>query len=312
MTAFPTVSIIMPAFNAVATLAKTIKSVRLQTCIEWELLIINDGSTDGTEQLAREFADQDARIQVFSQPNRGPSAARNVGLESARGNFVAFLDADDIWHPYRLTGLLNIFDMRPQAGVLFSRVKFFDPVSHSSRTVSPHCKRLELKDLLSENPTCTSSNIMVRRHVLDQAGSFDESLRQGEDVEFLMRVAALTPWTIEGVNRVWVSYACASSSLSSDIGALDEAWQTLMCRAESLAPDLFARNRRSIEGQFYRKQARRALRAGGSLKQAREYVMRAFSADPLLLLHSPRRTVLTLLGLALASIHLTAAREIAQ
>jgi glycosyltransferase involved in cell wall biosynthesis len=312
MTAIPAVSIIMPAFNASRTLARTIKSVRLQTCTEWELLIVNDGSTDETYKRACEFAALDKRIKVISQPNRGPSAARNAGIAKAHGAFIAFLDADDLWHPYRLAGLLNIFDLRPQAGVLFTRVRFFDPNSQGSRTVSPHKKRLELKNLLSENPTCTSSNIMIRRHVLDQAGTFDDALRQGEDVELLMRVAALTPWTIEGVNRVWISYACDPLSLSSDVGALDEAWQTLMSRAERLAPDLFARNRRSITGQYYRKQARRALRAGGSLRQARDYIARAFSADPLLLFHSPRRTVLTLLGLALASIHLNAAREIAQ
>ena len=141
---------------------------------------------------------------------------------------------------------------------------------------------------------------MVRACLIDEIGAFDTNLDQGEDVDFLMRAAAMSQWTIEGVNKVWVAYHCRENSLSSNLSALDIAWVTLMKRASKMAPELVQLYSKSVTGQFYRKQARRALRPGGNTAQAVQYMARAFKADPFLILRSPRRTVLTLLGVCLA------------
>lgn len=102
------VSIITPLYNGERFLSQTIESVLAQTYPEWEMLIINDGSTDKSEQLARQYAEKDARIKVFSQPNGGSASARNNGIRRAAGRYIALLDSDDLWEPWFLEQQLNI------------------------------------------------------------------------------------------------------------------------------------------------------------------------------------------------------------
>src|SRR5262245_36702982 len=99
MTKAPAVSVITPAYNAASYLPETIASVLAQTHRDFELLIIDDGSTDDTLEVARRFAAADARISVASVPNSGPAAARNAALRAARGEFIALLDSDDVIAP---------------------------------------------------------------------------------------------------------------------------------------------------------------------------------------------------------------------
>ncbi len=107
----PVTSILMPLFNADATLARSVASVQAQTRTDWELLLIEDGSTDGTADLARALAGQDARLRLLAPGgNRGAAAARNLGLAEARGRYIAFLDADDCWHPEKLARQLDFMD----------------------------------------------------------------------------------------------------------------------------------------------------------------------------------------------------------
>jgi glycosyltransferase involved in cell wall biosynthesis len=97
-----TVSVITPVWNAAATLAATVASVQAQSLTDWEMLVIDDGSTDGSLALAEALARRDARIRVLAQPRAGAAAARNRGIRAARGRFIAFLDADDLWRPGKL------------------------------------------------------------------------------------------------------------------------------------------------------------------------------------------------------------------
>lgn len=106
----PAVSVLMPVHNAVATLRASVASVQAQTLGDWELWLIDDASTDGSGVLAAELAAGDPRIRVLSLPtNRGAAAARNAGLEQARGRYIAFLDADDLWQPDKLAAQLALF-----------------------------------------------------------------------------------------------------------------------------------------------------------------------------------------------------------
>ena len=99
----PAVSVVTPIWNAAATLAETVASVRAQDFEDWEMLLIDDASTDGSPALARALADADPRIQVLTLPeNGGPAAARNAGIRAARGRYIAFVDADDLWRPQKL------------------------------------------------------------------------------------------------------------------------------------------------------------------------------------------------------------------
>lgn len=102
------VSIITPLYNGERFLAQTIESVLAQTYSDWEMLIINDGSTDGSEALALSYAEKDDRIHVYSQPNGGSASARNHGIRRAKGRYIALLDSDDLWEPWFIEQQLNL------------------------------------------------------------------------------------------------------------------------------------------------------------------------------------------------------------
>ncbi len=104
------VSIITPLYNGERFIAQTIESVLAQTYTDWEMLIVNDGSTDNGHKIALSYAEKDERIKVFSQPNAGSAAARNNGIKNAKGRYIALLDADDLWEPWFLKQQLKLMD----------------------------------------------------------------------------------------------------------------------------------------------------------------------------------------------------------
>ena len=115
MTRRPTVSIIMPAYRARDTIAESIRSVQAQTLNQWELIIVDDGSPDDTAEVAKDMTQSDPRVCVVQRCNRGPSIARNSGVDLARAENIAFLDADDLWAPERLAGMVEMFAQNPRA-----------------------------------------------------------------------------------------------------------------------------------------------------------------------------------------------------
>lgn len=136
----PLVSVIMPAHNAGRFIADAVNSVVAQTFSDWELLIIDDCSTDGTEEIAREFARKDPRIRLLrtERPGGGPAVPRNVGIENAAGRFIAFLDSDDIWLPVKLERQLPLFNVKNVAVVFSFYAKMSaDGGYHSGKIESP-------------------------------------------------------------------------------------------------------------------------------------------------------------------------------
>ena len=120
------ISIIIPAYNAEKYLESTIQSVINQTYTDWELIIINDGSNDGTLELISNFKDRDSRIKVFSYENAGVAHSRNRGIAKARGEYIAFLDADDLWTPNKLEMQLEALQNNLDVGVAYSWVDYID------------------------------------------------------------------------------------------------------------------------------------------------------------------------------------------
>ena len=120
------VSVIMPAFNAAKYIALSIESVKKQSYSNWELIIINDGSTDKTEEVIEPYLLKDNRIRYYSQANKGQGAARNMALQYANGDFLAFLDADDLWVPEKLEKQVEILSKNGNIDLLFSSGFIFD------------------------------------------------------------------------------------------------------------------------------------------------------------------------------------------
>lgn len=153
----PTVSIVMPAFNVERHLARSVESVRAQTWQSWELIVIDDCSTDQTVEELKRWSSLDSRIRWLQQPaNRGPSEARNRGFQVSRGEYIALLDADDAWHPERLTKLVELARLK-NADIVADNLLFFD--DHAERITGTACDvsdevvRLHLEDVVeSERP----------------------------------------------------------------------------------------------------------------------------------------------------------------
>ena len=119
------VSIIMPVYNSEKYVSDAIESVCNQSYKTWELLIVNDGSTDHSSKIIDDYAKKDSRIKVFHRNNEGVSMARNYALDKCNGNYITFIDSDDVYHPERLKKMMQIFVQNPDCDIVFSRHKEF-------------------------------------------------------------------------------------------------------------------------------------------------------------------------------------------
>jgi glycosyltransferase involved in cell wall biosynthesis len=196
----PRVSIIIPTYNRAGYLTESVQSVLDQSFGDFELIVVDDGSTDNTKEAIESF--KDPHIRYIYQENRGISAARNTGIKHSSGEYVAFLDSDDLRLPRYLEKNVELLDSRPDIGIVFSDLYVFESETESSlgsmwkgvlkyresylREIESGVRR-PLAALFKDGPF--SNAFIVRRQVLDEAGYYDESLPNGnEDFEFYVRV----------------------------------------------------------------------------------------------------------------------------
>ena len=197
----PLVSVVMPAYNVAWCIRRAIDSVLTQDFRSRELIVVNDGSTDGTQALLEGYG---AAVRVIEQLNRGMSAARNAGIRSARGTYVAFLDADDWWLPGKLTRQVELMQNAPQIGFCSNAVRVEDDHGRLLNVWrGPQASTDILATLFAENAAIAGgcSAVMARKHLLDRVGLFDESLAGFEDPDLWMRLAAVS------------GYACIDETL---------------------------------------------------------------------------------------------------
>lgn len=185
----PLISVIIPAYNAEETIRESIESVLNQTLSDFELIVIDDGSSDLTLKIVTSI--QDSRIKVFSYRNGNASASRNCGVFHASGEFIAFLDADDLWTPDKLEVQLTALQKNLQAVVAYS---WFDCIDECGKFLY-HGSRFSktgdvYTELLLSNILGNGSNPLIRRYALAEVGSFDESLTNSEDRDLYLRLAA--------------------------------------------------------------------------------------------------------------------------
>ena len=188
----------MPAYNARPFIEQSIRSVLDQDYSNIELIVVDDGSTDGTPEAAEQFG---SRVWVIRQNNSGPAAARNRGIAAARGEFIAFLDADDVWLPGKVSMQVQYLQNHPKVGVVFGGFCRWYSQSDGTFLMPPTPIDLDapLNIIVKYSgwiyTTLLFDNVihiitaMVHRSVVETVGSFDESLRTGEDYDFWLRVS---------------------------------------------------------------------------------------------------------------------------
>lgn len=292
----PIVTVIIPAYNAAEYLCKTIDSVLNQTFSNFEVFIIDDGSSDRTSEIAASYNQLDQRVRYLPQTNQGVSASRNRGIQLSQGEFLAFLDADDQWLPDKLEAHLHHFSQSPTLGISFGRVEFMTFQGEPTNSFS-NSKRsnLQPQDLYYENLIITPSNAIIRKAVLEQIGCFDPELSGTEDAELFLRTIC-AGWDIEGLDRVLVRYRTTQGGVSSNLDRMEQDWIRFSQKVETYAPELVAQHHQRAKAYFLRYLARRAIRNGLSAKVGRNFINRALSTDWTLLLREPRRTFLTLIA----------------
>ncbi len=208
----PLVSCIVPVFNGERYLAEALDSILAQTYRPVDLIVVDDGSTDGTAQVAAGYGE---RITYLYQENSGPAAARNKGIDAAQGEFVAFLDADDVWHEEKLARQMVRFDARRELGVCSAYQKnFWSPELEHHRSGSPDTG-------LDGVPPGVFSSAVVRRSLFDEIGFFDPTLKHRDDMEWLSR-AADEGVVSETILDVLVFRRIHGANRSSNRGAADK------------------------------------------------------------------------------------------
>ncbi len=189
----PTVSIILPTFNRLQFLPPAIQSVMDQTFTEWELIIADDGSNAETRAYLRSLRDPRIRVLWLSHTGR-PSLNSNVALREARGEYVAFLDSDDLWLPRKLELQIESLRRRPERGWSYTRFSVIDesgrPFVASKGRDWPAPGGWILRRLLAEETVIAQPSVVVKRELLEKLGAFDESLIMCYDDELWFRLAA--------------------------------------------------------------------------------------------------------------------------
>jgi glycosyltransferase involved in cell wall biosynthesis len=291
------VTIVIPAYNAETFLDEAIQSVLAQAIMNWKLLIIDDGSTDDTAGIVRRYSAKDQRIQLVQQANQGVSIARNTGVQLAETDYIAFLDADDRWLPTKLAVHLKHLQSKPDLGISYGKVAFISPNGEATRTIaSSRLTHLKPENLLYENPTITTSNIVVRRAVFQQVGGFDPEMSYSEDLDWLFRVMCSQNWRVEGINQVLVEYRITGQGLSSSLDCIEAGWKTLIQKAHQTNPELVKRHHSIAQAVHLRYLARQALRLKLPSQVSANFMTRALQSDWRVLFKNTHRTLLILLA----------------
>lgn len=300
------VSVIIPVYSAEKYIGDTVQSVLDQTYKSLELLIVDDGSPDKSIEICQQFTDP--RIKIIRQVNRGVAAARNNGIRHSQGEYIAFLDADDLWLPEKLEKHVNHLENSPAVGVSFSYTAMIDEVGNPLGFY----KMTELKEvtpslILLRDPIGSGSNLVTRREVLEAIrfqDNFDgtvedcyfdndRTLHPSEDTECWLRISLQTNWQFEVIPEVLILYRLHSGGYSSKLRKKLASWERFLEKARFYAPEFMEQWENPGLAYHLRFLARRAvtLKAG---TMAVEMIHRALAAHWRILLEDPSRTLITL------------------
>lgn len=230
----PAVSVVIPAYNAAWCVHKAVDSVLAQDFRDFELIVVNDGSTDDTAAVLAAYSDA---VRLIHKPNGGMSSARNVGIRAAHGEFIAFLDADDWWLPGKLRRQVDLMRQRPELGFTSTAARVEDSEGRLLNlwACDPTGEPILLR-LFASNAGIAggSSALMVRRDLLDRVGHYDESLGGVEDGDLWMRLAAVSDYAC--LEEPLVVVLRRGGSVSRNVEGMRQGAIRVMHKNRSLLP----------------------------------------------------------------------------
>ncbi|VXD25470.1 conserved hypothetical protein [Planktothrix serta PCC 8927] len=260
------ISVVIPAYNAEKTIQQTIDSILNQTFEDFEIIVINDGSTDSTLDIVSNI--HDPRIQVFSYPNSGASTSRNRGLAVATGEYIALLDADDLWTPDKLESQYQALQNHPQAAVAYSWTDYIDESGNFLQSGKhPTFNGDVYPELLIQNFLENGSNPLIRREAFAEVGGFDESLLGGQDRDLYIRLAARYHFVLVPVVQVF--YRMSTNSISSQVIRQEKQCVAVIEKAFLQAPPTLQHLKKQSLARIYKYLIYRALQGYPSPEKGR-------------------------------------------
>jgi glycosyltransferase involved in cell wall biosynthesis len=243
-TGSPSISVVLPTYNVAGFIRAAIESILQQSYECFEVILLDDGSHDGTADIADSFADP--RIRVCRRKHRGPTFAMNDAIGLSRGKWIAFLDGDDTWAPNKLKRHVEVMTARPELDMTFSRSRLMDENGRRLRVKSPRWTGpLTYRDLLISNPAANGSSIVACRKSILTAGGFDTTFAAGYDHELWLRLALLRPDNMICIPEVLTFYRRRRGQITRDWHVMEKAWQDIIEKHRLLHPEVV----NAVEGQ---------------------------------------------------------------
>jgi glycosyltransferase involved in cell wall biosynthesis len=300
MTMLAKVSVIVPAYNVSAYIADALVSLERQSFREFEVLIVDDGSTDNTADVVKSFCQRDPRFRLLQKQNGGLASARNYGISHAQGEYIALLDGDDIYHPDKLATHVIELDRSIGIGVVYSASRAIRDDGHPTLMIlsGKPVKSDPLLALLCKNFIGHGSNAVFRRCIVDEVGGFDETLRSSEDLDFWLRTAATRRWSFYRLPAVLCCYRVRPSGLSFNVQEMRRSQENVIQEAYKRSPELVEPVLPTAYAYMYRYLARLSLTAG-DVEQARSFINRAWTSNASIF-SQDWRSLLTLLSVRFA------------
>ncbi|MGF1477762.1 MAG: glycosyltransferase family 2 protein [Geminicoccaceae bacterium] len=238
MTPAPNVSIVMAAYNAAPFVEEAVRSVRAQTYSGYELIVVNDGSTDDTaailDRLATEPGSNGAAMSVVHKPNGGLASARNAGMARASSDLVTFLDADDVWEPKLLRTLRDALVRAPDIDVVFPLFSHIDRegVALGVQSVPPKGD-IDAARLLVDNPIHSDSGVMMRAAAMRRTAGFDEGLTGYVGLDYWLRVLGERDGALRCIPQPLVGYRRHHRQITSDWRKMEANWRRIMDKIDA-------------------------------------------------------------------------------
>lgn len=281
----PTISVVMAVRNGQSYLAEAIDSVLAQTLIDFEFLIVDDGSSDDTAAILKRYEARDARVRVIRQENTGLTRALNVALAKARGRYIARMDADDVSEPDRFSAQVNYMDERPELVALGCKLSLIDPDGeHLAHRQPPVSHDAIVARLLEGDGAIPHPSAMIRHDALRAAGGYREEFACAQDLDLWLRLSEIG--ALANLDRPLLRYRLHCDSVTTarrdqQLMFARKAVQDAFSRREQHHPELLVASTHSAgsAAKIFRSWARMALRSGNKTA-ASKHCVNALRAAP--------------------------------